>query len=195
LRRDNIRGFDLKVFAEPLRDQVRAHAQLTAQAAGLTIEHVERKSFRKENRLAAILAQRGDAPGLGQVFSAMEASQACKPPHDKATGKTGLRPTAGKYLHYYFYFLHARLGLGYVRGPTWRPFRLPIYFNAHNWLASRRRRAGVKFQMADHALVECADWTQAQTLADDFSLAQLKRALDGLARQCVPVRWDRFQGG
>jgi len=35
LRRDNIRCFDLKVFAEPLRDQVRDHALLTARAAGL----------------------------------------------------------------------------------------------------------------------------------------------------------------
>jgi hypothetical protein len=142
LRRDNIRCFDLKVFAEPLRDQVREHAQLTAQAAGLTIEHLERKSFRKEDRVAEVLAQRGDAPGLVHVFSAMEACQAFKPWHDKATGKTGLRPTAGKCLHYYFYFLHARLGLVYVRVPTWLPFRLQIYFNGHNWLASRLRRAG-----------------------------------------------------
>jgi hypothetical protein len=35
LRRDNIRCFELKVFAEPLRDQVRDHAILTARAAAL----------------------------------------------------------------------------------------------------------------------------------------------------------------
>ena len=32
--RDNIRCFDLRVFAEPLRDQVRDHAVLTARAVG-----------------------------------------------------------------------------------------------------------------------------------------------------------------
>jgi hypothetical protein len=195
LRRDNIRCFELKVFAEPLRDQVRDHAILTARAAGLTIEHLERKSFRKEDRVAEVLQQRGPAPGLVHVFSAMEACQAFKPWHDKTTGKTGLRPTAGKCLHYYFYFLHPRLGLVYVRVPTWLPFRLQIYFNGHNWLASRLRRAGVKFAMEDNALVECADWAKAQALADDFSLDQLKRDLDGLARQCVPVLLDRFRGG
>jgi len=195
LRRDNIRCFDLKVFAEPLRDAVRDHAILTARAAGLNIEHLERKHFRKEDRVADLLQRRGDAPGLVQVFSAMEACQAFKPWHDKATGKTGLRPTAGKCLHYYFYFLHPRLGLVYVRVPTWLPFRLQIYFNGHNWLASRLRRTGLKFQMADNALVECADWKKAQALADDFCLDQLKRDLDGLARQCVPALLERFRGG
>jgi hypothetical protein len=195
LRRDNIRCFDLKVFAEPLRDAVRDHALLTARAAGLCIEHLERKNFRKEDRVAEVLARRGDAPGLVHVFAAMEACQAFKPWHDKATGRTGLRPTAGKCLHYYFYFLHPRLGLVYVRVPTWLPFRLQIYFNGHNWLASRLRRAGVKFQMEDNALVECADWKKAQALADDFSLDQLKRDLDGLARQCVPALLERFRGG
>lgn len=195
LRRDGIRCFDLKVFAEPLRDQVRDHAILTARAAGLTIEHVERRNFRKEDRVAEVLEERGDAPGLVHVFSAMEACQAFKPWHDKITGKTGLRPTAGKCLHYYFYFLHPRLGLVYVRVPTWLPFRLQIYFNGHNWLAARLRRAGVKFQTEDNALVACSDWTQAQAVADDFSLDQLKRDLDGLARQCVPALLERFRGG
>lgn len=75
----------------------------------------------------------------------------------------------------------------YVRVPTWLPFRLQIDFNGHHWLASRWRRAGLKFQMEDNALVECDDWKKAQALADDFSLDQLKRDLDGLARQCVPA--------
>ena len=195
LRRDNIRCFDLKVFAEPLRDQVRDHALLTARGTGLSIEHIERKNFRKEDRVAEVLRQRGEAPGLVHVFSAMETCAAFKPWHDKTTGKTGLRPTTGKCLHYYFYFLHPRLGLVYVRVPTWLPFRLQIYFNGHNWLASRLRRAGLKFQMEDNALVECADWKKAQALADDFSLDQLKGDLEGLARQCVPGLVERFRGG
>jgi hypothetical protein len=196
LRRDNLRCFDLKVFAEPLRDQVRDHALRTARAAGLAIEHLERKNFRKEDRVAEVLRQRGDAPGLVHVFSAVETCQAFKPWHDdKPTGRTGLRPTAGKCLHYYFYFLHPRLGLVYVRVPTWLPFRLQIYFNGHNWLASRLRRAGVKFQIEDNALVECADWTKAQALADDFSLDQLKGDLAGLARQGVPALLECLQGG
>ena len=55
LRRDNIRCFDLKVFAEPLRDVVRDHVILTTRNAGLSIEHIERKNFRKEDRVAEVL--------------------------------------------------------------------------------------------------------------------------------------------
>lgn len=190
LQRDNIRCFDLKVFAEPLRDAVRDHAILMARNAGLSIEHIERKNFRKEDRVAEVLQQRGQAPGLVHVFSAMEACPAFKPWHDKTTGKTGLRYTTGKCLHYYFYFLHPRLGLVYVRVPTWLPFRLQIYFNGHNWLASQLRQAGVKFQMEDNVLVGCDDWNKAQALADDFSIDQLKADLDWLARQCVLRCWN-----
>lgn len=195
LRRDNIRCFDLKVFAEPLRDAVRDHALLTARAAGLSIEYIERKNFRKEDRVAEVRRERGEAPGLGPVFSAREACPAFKPWHDQATGQTGLRPAAGQCLHDYFYFLHPRLGLVSVRGPTGLPFRLPIDFNGHHWLASRLRRAGRKFQMEDNALGECADWKKAQALADDFSLDQLQRDLDGLARQCAPALLERCRGG
>lgn len=49
--------------------------------------------------------------------------------------------------------------------------------------------------MQDNPLVECADWKKAQALADDFSLDQLKRDPDRLARQCVPAWLERFGGG
>lgn len=195
LRRENIRCFDLKLLAEPLRDAVRDHAVSLAGAAGLTIDYIQRRDFRKEDRIAEVLKRRGDRPGLVHVFSAMESCTAFRPWHDKTTGRTGLRTTAGKCLHYYFYFLHERLGLVYVRVPTWLPFRLQIYFNGHNWLAGRLREAGVSFRMEDNAMVECGDWQRAQSLADDFSIDQLKRDLDGLARQCVPMLWERFCSG
>ena len=43
----------------------------------------------------------------------------------------------GKYLHYYFYFIDPYLGYGYVRVPTWCPFKLQIYINGHNILANK----------------------------------------------------------
>jgi len=38
-----------------------------------------------------------------------------KPWHDKASGKTFLRPELGKCLHYYFYFIDQEFGLCYLR--------------------------------------------------------------------------------
>ncbi len=115
LRQDDIRCFDLKVFAEPLREAMREHAIKLARAAGLEVEFIQRKNFRKEDRIAEIVARRGTAPGLVQVFSAMEPCTTFQPWHDKKSGRmgTGIRPTSGKCLHFYFYFMHERWGLCY----------------------------------------------------------------------------------
>jgi hypothetical protein len=86
----------------------------------------------------------------------MESCNAYRPWYDKKTGDTTLKPTSGKCLHYYFYFIDESFGLCYVRVPTWAPFRLQVYFNGHNWLAQRLEKAGIAFKMADNAFaVRC----------------------------------------
>lgn len=74
-----IRIFDYPRFAEPLRDRIRERAHELAQANGVTIEHVSKSHVRKEELVARVLAQRGDAPGLVHVISAMESCQSFKP--------------------------------------------------------------------------------------------------------------------
>ncbi len=58
------------------------------------------------------------------------------------TGENFLKPTTGKYLHYYFYFIDENFGLCYLRLPTWAPFRLQVYFNGHFWLVRHLDRSG-----------------------------------------------------
>ena len=154
----NIRCFDLKLFAEPVREPVRDHAVRLARQAGLDIEHLERKGLRQEDRVAQILEKRGRHPGLVHLFSAMESCPCFKPWHDQKTGRTGLKRTGGRGLHYYFCFIDEQLGLGYVRVPTWLPFRLQVYFNQHQWLAHQLQAAGIDFELADNTFVTCGDW-------------------------------------
>jgi len=181
-----IRCFALGLFAEPLRGAIRDHAVTLARAAGLDVEFIQRRNFRKEERIAEILHRRGDHPGLVHVFSAMEPCPAFRPWHDKASGRTGVKITQGKCLHFYFYFVHERWGLCYLRVPTWLPFRLQFYFNGHAWLANELRHTGITFRMEDNAFVEIADWNKAQVLADAFSIQALNADLNALARQYVP---------
>jgi len=182
-----IRCFDLGIFAEPLRDTIRDHAVALARAAGLEIEFVQRRNFRKEDRGAEVLARRGSQPGRGHVFSALEPCPAFRPWHDKARGRTGVKLTQGQCLHFYFYFVHERWGLCYLRVPTWLPFRLPFYFNGPAGLASELRRAASAFRMEDNAFVEMADWPQAQVLSDAFPIQALHADLNALARQYGPL--------
>jgi hypothetical protein len=194
LRHRNIRCFDLGVFAEPLRDQVRDNAILLARQAGLEIQYLERKGLRKEERVAEILERRGRHPGLVHIFSAMESCKCFKPWHDQQSGRTGLKLTGGRCLHYYFYFIDEQLGLGYVRVPTWRPFRLQVYFNQHQWLANPLRAHGIACELADNTFVSCGDWAQAQALVERFEIKALAARLHALAQAFCPVV-KQFRGG
>jgi len=191
----NIRLFDYPRWAEPLRNELRDHAEQLAIEDGIEIEFIRRhKAFRKEDRIKSIIAQRGDHPGLVHIFSAMESCTAYRPWHDKKKGHTFLKTTSGKCLHYYFYFIDESFGLCYVRVPTWAPFRLQIYFNGHNWLAQRLQKAGIPFEMADNAFLSIADPKRAQTFANRLDAKQLHQRLNRWAKQFCPVH-QRFQSG
>jgi hypothetical protein len=184
---NGIRIFDYPEFAMKLRDRVRDGAASLAASSGITIEHIAKSHIRKEEVVARVLGQRGDHPGLVHVISAMEACDSYRPWHDKATGKTFVRPDSGKCLHYYFYFMDADLGLIYLRVPTWAPFRLQFYCNGHSWLARQLTAEGIGYTMADNAFVRIEDWQRAQELADALSPDLLHRVLDRYASQCCPI--------
>jgi hypothetical protein len=189
LYQQEIRIFDYAKFAEPLRERIRENAEALAQANGVKIEFVRsgKKDFRKENRVQQVLKKRGDQPGLVHIFGAMEACSSYRPWHDKATGKTYLKPGSSKCMTYYFYFMDEQLGLCYLRVPTWSPFRLQFYFNGHNWLANQLKQRGIAYKMSDNAFVHIDDYTIANQLANEFDVEILHQRLDEFAQQYCPV--------
>jgi len=182
-----VRIFDYPKFAEPFRNQLRENAEALAAASGIVIEFIRKRNVRKEDLVKAALAKRGDHPGLVCILSVMEPCSTYKPWHDKQTGKTFLRPDDGKCLHYYFYFIDEELGLCYVRVPTWLPCRLQIYFNGHNWLATKLRKQRIACKSIDNAFVEIADWKRAQQLANGLEIKRLHSKLDQFARTYCPI--------
>jgi hypothetical protein len=63
-----IRIFDYPDFAKTLRERVRETAAALAAENGVAIEHVGKPHIRKEDIIARVLAQRGEAPGLVHVM-------------------------------------------------------------------------------------------------------------------------------
>lgn len=187
LNAQHIRIFDYPRFAEPLRDRIRTRAEQLASAAEARIEYLIKAHIRKEDVVSAVIRARGDHPGLVHVISAMEACASYKPWHDKRTHQTFLRPTSGKCLHYYFYFIDPELGLVYLRVPTWCPFRLQFYCNGHGWLARQLSAAGIGYATADNAFIRIDDWARAQQLANSLCPDVLHRILDRYATECCPV--------
>ena len=111
LNTNHIRIFDYLRFAEPLRDRLRENAEALAAAAEVKIPFIAKAHIRKEAVVAEGIKARGDHPGLVHIIAAMEGCMSYRAWHDKATHQTFLRPTSGKYLHYYFYFINDELGL------------------------------------------------------------------------------------
>ena len=190
----NIRIFDYPKFAEPFRNRIRENAEKMAAEAGIEIEFIRKRNFRKEDRVKEILASRGEQSGLVCIFSAMEPCSTYKPWHDKQTGKTYLVPDDGKCLHYYFYFVDEELGLCHVRVPTWLPCRLQICFNGHNWLAGRLRKLSIDYRMADNAFSQIADWQRAQRISNGWEAKRIHARLDEFARRCCPIYRDFASG-
>lgn len=202
LYKHDIKIFDYPEWANNHREQLREHAEQIAKENGLEIEFIRKlDSFRKDDRIGAIIESRGDHPGLVHIFSAMESCTSYKPWHDKSTGKTFVKNDSGKCLHYYFYFIDPDFGLCYLRVPTWCPFRLQFYMNGHNWLASRLSKQGLVFQIRDNAFLSIADWEKAQHLSDHIRVEDLHQVLDILANRYCPVvkklgltyRWSIMQ--
>jgi hypothetical protein len=187
LYRQAIRIFDYTQFSQPLRDQIRSNAEQIASEEGVSIRHVRRKNERKEAQVEAILKERGDHPGLVCILSAMERCGSYEPWHDKASGKTYLRYSDGKCLHYYFYFIDAEFGLCYLRVPTWCPFRLQFYCNGHAWLANQLKHKQIDYELHDNGFVSIADFERANALGQEFSAERLHVKLDEYAKRYCPV--------
>jgi hypothetical protein len=179
------RIFDYAQWAEPLRDEIRSNAEAVAQAADLTIEYISKKDVRKEDRVQALLAERGTQPGLVHIFSAMEPCGSYRPWHDKTTGHTYLKPDSGKCLHYYF--IDPDLGLCYLRVPTWCPFRLQFYCNGHARLAAQLAGQQIDATAVDNAFTHIADYDRANALAAQWDGDWLRRKLDDWAQRYCPV--------
>lgn len=121
------------------------------------------------------------------IFSAMESCESYKPWHNKKTHKTYLKPNRSKCLHYYFYFIDEYLGLCYVRVPTWCPFRLQIYFNGHNWLASALTGKGIRHSLVENAFVDIGSFTEAQQITASIQVNLIHKKLDQFAQMFCPV--------
>jgi hypothetical protein len=183
----DIRIFDYTRFTAPLRDAIRTNAAAIAKAAGVEIELIRKKDFRKEDRIHAIVAQRGLQPGLVHIFSAMEPCASYRPWHDKASGHTYVKSDSGKCLHYYFYFIDPDLGLCYLRVPTWCPFRLQFYCNGHARLAAQLAGPHIDATALDNAFTHIADYDRANVLAAQWDADWLRRKLDEYAQRYCPV--------
>ena len=188
LNANHIKIFDYQKFCEPLTQKVRSVAEEIAKANDIEIEFIRKlKAFRKDERIQEIMENKQIKEGLVHIFSAMESCNSYKPWHDKTSGRTFLKYTSSKCMHYYFYFIDKELGLCYLRVPTWPPFRLQFYMKGHNWLAYKMQKKGIRYETLDNSFVQISDWEMAQKLSERINPEALHRILDAFAKRYCPV--------
>ena len=182
-----IRIFDYAKFAEPLKETIRSNAEQLAKENDIEIEFVRKTHIRKEDLVKKVLTKRGTHTGLVHIISAMETCGSYRPWHEKQTGKTFLKGSQSKCLHYYFYFIDPYLGYGYIRVPSWCPFKLQVYINGHNIIANQLSKEKIKYTMLDNAFDYIEDLEKAQEISDNLDIKKIHKRLDELAKKYCPV--------
>jgi hypothetical protein len=175
-----------KSYANELRLEMVQRIKAVAVEEGLTVLQVG-AGQRKEALVEQILQRRGRREGIVCILGAMERCRCYKVGKDTTTGFLQLQGSQGKCQHFYVYFIDAGFGLGYLRIPSWAPFRLQAYVNGHDWLERRMKTAGIGFTKIDNCFTHLADFAAAQRLAATFDPMRLHAMLDGLARRVVAV--------
>ena len=143
---------DFAAFASGWTDRVRATAHQLAEQSGRPLTYMHASSQRKE-LLARDLARRdGLTSGLIGIWSVVEPCLTYFVRRDPQQKKLVLRLEPGKFLHYYFYFLYAQLGLLHLRLQTWFPFPIHLCLNGHEYLKCQLGKAGIAFKALDNGI-------------------------------------------
>lgn len=207
LYKNEIKIFDYPKYAQSIRDELKEYVGNLARSHGLKPIDGNRRGIDKEDIAASELKKKKDANGDGEVKGlfciiwAMESCPSFKPMYDDKNKYPYLKYQERQCLHYYFYFMDEYLGLCFVRVPTWLPFRLKVYFNGHNWLASRLDEEGIGYKMIDNAFSSIEDFKRAQEISDSFDVKELHKFLDQFAQIYCPLykyfcdsyHWSVFQ--
>lgn len=191
----NRRCFDFHKVFEPVTKEIVKNAERIAAENNMEIEYINNvKAFRKDDKIADILSERGDSEGLIKIYSQLETCKTYRPWTDKKSGKTYFKNDSTKRLHYYFYFMDRLLGLCFVKIPTVAPFIATVYFNGHGWLENKLKKENIAYQKIENAFTYIENYERAQELSDKMRVEDIHQALDiFMERYCpLPKKWNLY---
>jgi len=187
------RYFDFHKVFEPVTKSIIENAERIAAQNNTEIEYIRKvDAFRKDDKIADILAERGNKEGLIKIYSQLENCKTYTPWTDKRTGRTYFKNDTTKRLHYYFYIMDRLLGLCFVKVPTVAPFTVTVYFNGHGWLENKLRKENISYQRIENAFTCIENYKRAQELSDKMRIEDIHQVLDiFMERYCpLPKEWD-----
>lgn len=180
-------------YVKAVTDELKAHVQAVAQAAGAPYRYLGQTHTRaagrsKEDLARQIAAERGITSGLVCVLAAVEPCSSFNVGADVAQpGRLAVHRRARKCLHFYFYVLHPALGLVHVRLQSWFPFTVQIWVNGREMLARALDRAGIGYRRHANTFLHVDDWGRAQTIAAKLGRRRWPRLLQAMVAPLCPI--------
>ncbi|HAO52058.1 TPA: MarR family transcriptional regulator [Candidatus Magasanikbacteria bacterium] len=183
--------FDFHNVFTPVTEKIIKNAEKIEAENNLKIEYISKtKSFRKDDKIAEIVKNRGSHEGIVHIFSQQETYNTYTPWHDKNTHKTYFKNDTGKGLVYYFYFIDRLLGLCFIKVPTKAPFKVVVYYNGHNWLEQKMINKNIPFKKQDNAFLSIENFEEAQKICNSIRIPDLHQALNILVKRFCPLPED-----
>jgi hypothetical protein len=180
---------EFKALATELAEQLKRHAQATAERAGRQYRYLE-GPVRKEELAREIAERDRVGHGLVCVLGTVEPVQSFRLTFGE--GRPQFVSRWRKCLVHYFYLIDRQFGFMHVRLQTWFPFTMQLYINAHEWLARTMSRLRIPFKKVDNAFLRIARPERADRLAREFATLDWPVLLDRFACRFNPLMRDLF---
>lgn len=188
LYRQRIRYVDFPDHCKELTQTLCQQTDQLAQAQGVPVKHRNSAQIDKEATALELAAAQPCAAPAGRI-ALITAVESCLTYRLRKNHEGRVYPVKeeGKCKHYYHYFQHPELGLGYVRLQTYFPFTIRVGLNGRAWLYQQLRCRHIDFQHRGNLLLDVADVALAQQLLDAQVHADYAKILSELVAPLQPL--------
>jgi hypothetical protein len=188
LYRQQIRYVDFPDHCQQLTQILCQQTDRLAQAQGVPVQHLNSAKIDKEVTALELAAAQPCAAPAGRI-ALLTAVESCLTYRLRKNHEGRVYPVKeeGKCKHYYHYFQHPELGLGYVRLQTYFPFTVRVGLNGRAWLYQQLRQRHIDFQHRGNLLLDVADVALAQQLLDAQVHADYAKILGELVEPLQPL--------
>ena len=182
----DIRHVDFPDYAQSLTKNLCKATEKQAEVEGVPLKHLNSPTIDKEAEALQLAQEQHRTSGRIALLTSVEL---CDTYRLRKVANGWVKPLKerGKCLHYYHYFLHADLGLCYVRMQSWFPFTVRIGLNGREWLYRQLGHRGATFSKRNNLLLRVDQPTLAQELLDEQCRADWPTLLDNLVQPIHPL--------
>lgn len=100
-----------------------------------------------------------------------------------------------KCLHFYSYYLDAKVGFMHIRLQSWFPFQIQVYVNGREYLARHLDQQQVAYERYENSFTRIGDLLTAQAFCETFNYYDWPLLLNALAERVNPMLQAIQQAG